>query len=206
MLDILMATSNQHKIQELQNMLGDLAERVKIKSPLEYPEFPVLKEDGLSFEENSTMKAVQASAYADTCAVADDSGLEVEALNGAPGIYSARYAGENASDADRINKLLNELKDTKNRKARFVCVITIAYRGNKVKSFRGEVNGRIALQPSGNNGFGYDPVFIPDGYDSSFAELGSEIKGKISHRANAMKQAVDFIRAELDASDEVEFE
>ena len=129
---------------------------------------------------------------------ADDSGLVVEALNGAPGIYSARYAGENASDAGRINKLLEEMKDKENRKAKFVCVIALASGGELYQTFRGEVSGRIATAPAGSCGFGYDPVFIPDGYDRTFGELGPEIKDKISHRAVALQMMTEFLKTELD--------
>ena len=205
MLQLLAATGNQHKVEEFRSLLGDLTSRVNVIPMSTIPNFPALVEDGKTFEENAKRKAEQASAYADMAAFADDSGLEVEALNGAPGIYSARYAGEGATDAQRIEKLLNEMKGKTNRKARFVCVIAIAYRGDEVISFRGEVHGRIAEAPSGTSGFGYDPVFIPDGYDKSFGELGPEIKDTISHRAAAMKQAADFIRKELDDLGDFEF-
>ena len=123
-------------------------------------------------------------------AFADDSGLEVEALDGAPGIYSARYA----TDAQRIAKLLDAMKGKTNRKARFVCVIAIAYRGDDVALFRGEVHGTIAEAPRGSNGFGYDPVFIPGGYDKTFGELPSDVKEAISHRANAIAKATILYR------------
>ena len=205
MLQILAATSNQHKIAEFQELLKDIKDRVTILSPSSYPNFPKLIENGSTFEENSVMKAVQASAYADISAFADDSGLETEALHGAPGVYSARYAGEGASDMDRIQRLLREMSGCENRKARFVCVISIAYRGKLVKSFRGEVAGSIAKAPAGDHGFGYDPIFIPEGFDKTFGELSAEVKDSISHRARAMKKAVDFIRAELDTMDDFEF-
>ena len=156
--------------------------------------------------ENADIKAREASAYADMPAFADDSGLEVAVLNGAPGIFSARYAGDHASDAERIRKLLEEMKGKTNRRARFVCVIALAYRGNSVKTFRGEVNGTIIEEPRGNHGFGYDPVFVPDGYDKTFGELGPEIKDKISHRAKALEKIVAFIKEELDSMDDFEFE
>ncbi len=205
MLQLLAATGNQHKIVEFRTLLADLNSRVNIVTPDSIPNFPELIEDGKSFEENAERKAEQASAYADMAAFADDSGLEVEALDGAPGIYSARYAGEGATDAQRIEKLLNAMKGQTNRKARFVCVIAIAYRGDDVALFRGEVRGTIADSPRGTNGFGYDPVFIPEGYDKTFGELPQEIKDAISHRANAISKAVKFIRAELDSMDDFEF-
>lgn len=205
MLQLLAATSNKHKVEEFRKMLNDLNSRVNIVTPDAIPNFPVLIEDGHSFEENAEKKAEQASAYADMAAFADDSGLMVDALSGAPGIYSARYAGEGATDAARIAKLLDAMKGKTDRRARFVCAIAIAYRGDDVALFRGEVCGTIAEAPRGTNGFGYDPVFIPDGYDKTFGELPSEVKDSISHRAGAMVKAVKFIRAELDSMDDFEF-
>ena len=167
MLQLLAATSNKHKVEEFRKMLNDLNSRVNIVTPDTIPNFPVLIEDGNSFEENAEKKAEQASAYADMAAFADDSGLVVEALDGAPGIYSARYAGEGATDAERIAKLLEAMKGKTDRRAKFVCAIAIAYRGDDVALFRGEVCGTIAEAPRGTNGFGYDPVFIPEGYDKT---------------------------------------
>ncbi len=205
MLQLLAATSNKHKVEEFRKMLNDLNSRVNIVTPDTIPNFPVLIEDGNSFEENAEKKAEQASAYADMAAFADDSGLVVEALDGTPGIYSARYAGEGATDAERIAKLLEAMKGKTDRRAKFVCAIAIAYRGDDVALFRGEVCGTIAEAPRGTNGFGYDPVFIPEGYDKTFGELPSEVKDSISHRAAAMIKAVKFIRAELDSMDDFEF-
>ncbi len=191
---ILAGTHNKHKIREFQEMLTGNGLDVTILSPAGIPGFPELIENGNSFEANSAMKAEQASAFAEMTAFADDSGLAVDALGGAPGIYSARYAGENATDADRIAKLLKEMEGVTDRTARFVCVISIACCGKKIASFRGEVVGTIALAPSGSCGFGYDPVFIPAGHDRSFAELGAEVKDQISHRARAFEQAVAFLK------------
>jgi XTP/dITP diphosphohydrolase len=120
-------------------------------------------------------------------------------------VFSARYAGEGATDAQRIEKLLKELEGKADRRARFVCVIALAYRGDIVETFRGEVTGRIADAPRGTQGFGYDPVFIPDGYDKTFGELGEEVKSKISHRARAFALAADFIHRELQTMDDFEF-
>ena len=206
MLQILAATSNKHKIEEFRGAFRVLEEKMKIITLDDIPAFPPAEETGVSFEENSMLKAQTASAFADMPAFADDSGLEVAALDGAPGVYSARFAGDNASDADRIAKLLDMMKGKTNRRARFVCVMSLAYRGTPVKSFRGEVNGEIIFEPRGSHGFGYDPVFVPDGYTQTFGELGSEIKEKISHRANALEKIVSFIKAELDSMDDFEFE
>lgn len=197
MNQILAGTHNKHKISEFQEMLTGNGLNITILSPAVIPDFPELIENGETFEANSGMKAEQASAFTKMTAFADDSGLAVDALGGAPGIYSARYAGENASDADRIAKLLKEMDGVADRTARFVCVISIAYCGKMIASFRGEVVGTIAQAPSGSNGFGYDPVFIPAGYDKSFAELGAAVKDKISHRARAFEQAVAFLKENL---------
>ncbi len=206
MLKLLAATKNAHKVEEFQSMLRENGlDQIEIISTAAFQNFPELVEDGETFEDNSAMKAAQASRFADMSAFADDSGLAVQALDGAPGVYSARYAGENATDADRIAKLLKEMDGMTDRRAAFVCVITLAYRGDVFASFRGEVRGTIATEPAGSNGFGYDPVFIPEGYDKTFAELGGEVKDKISHRARAFEQAVAFIRSELKSMDEVEF-
>lgn len=206
MLQILAATSNKHKVEEFQSAFAPIQAKIKILTAADIRGYPEISETGSSFEENADIKAREASAYADMPAFADDSGLEVAALGGAPGIFSARYAGERASDAERIAKLLEEMKGKTNRRARFVCVIALAYRGNSVKTFRGEVNGKIVEAPRGSHGFGYDPVFVPDGYEKTFGELGSEIKDKISHRAKALAKLVDFIKAELDSMDDFEFE
>jgi non-canonical purine NTP pyrophosphatase (RdgB/HAM1 family) len=206
MLQLLAATSNKHKIDEFRNMLSGLKVKVSMITPDSLENFPETVEDGKTFEENAEKKAREASAFIDMAAFADDSGLMVDALNGEPGIYSARYAGEGASNEQRIAKLLKNLQGVANRKAKFVSVISIAYRGELVKSFRGEIHGTIIEEPRGSHGFGYDPVFVPDGYDKTFAELGADVKDSISHRAIAMRKAADFIKAELASMDDLEFE
>lgn len=205
MLQLLAATSNKHKITEFQEMLSKKGLSVTIISPDTIRDFPELTENGITFEENACQKAIAASKYADMSAFADDSGLEVKALNGAPGVFSARYAGDDATDSDRIAKLLKELDGVTDRSARFVCVIALAYRGDVVATFRGEVTGRIAEAPRGSEGFGYDPVFIPDGFEETFAELGPAVKDGISHRANAFAKTVEFIGSELETMDDFEF-
>ena len=207
MLQILAATTNKHKIQEFQSMLDASTDsgRVCIISPDTIKDFPEIIENGATFEENARIKASQAARYADMAAFADDSGLEVAALGGAPGIYSARYGGENATYPEKMAKILKELENAPDRRARFVCVIALAYRGDIVETFRGEVTGRIAPEPRGTDGFGYDPIFIPDGYDKTFGELGEEIKSRISHRARAFALAADFVHRELQTMDDFEF-
>lgn len=187
-------------------MLGEMADRVEIVSAAAIKGIPEVIEDGATFEENAVKKALSASAYADMAAFADDSGLEIEALDGRPGIHSARYAGEGADSAQKMEKVLKELGTTERRNARFVCAIALAYRGNLVATFQGEVSGSIATEPRGTHGFGYDPIFIPDGFDQTFGELPEETKERISHRARAFAQAADFVMKELATMDDFEFE
>lgn len=205
MLQLLAATTNKNKVREFQEILQDLKDKINIVTQDTIPNFPEIVEDGSSFEENAMKKAKESSAFADMVAMADDSGLVVEALDGAPGIHSARYAGENATDADRIAKLLKAMEGKKDRRAKFVCAAAIAYRGEEVRTFVGEVKGVIAEAPSGTNGFGYDPVFIPDGFNKTFAELTDEEKNAISHRGNAMRAVADFLRDEFAKMDDFEF-
>ena len=193
MLQMLAATTNKHKVREFQEILEDLKEKINIITTDAVPNFPEIIEDGTTFEENAMKKAKEASAYADMVAMADDSGLVVEALGGAPGIYSARYAGEGATDADRIAKLLKNMEGKTNRKARFVCVISLAYRGNLAAQFRGEVEGTIIDAPRGENGFGYDPLFVPEGFERTYAQITAEEKNDISHRANALRKLKELL-------------
>ena len=139
------------------------------------------------------LKAAAASCALPGLIVADDSGLEVHYLGGAPGVYSARYAGENATDEENVAKLLAALRNTPEREAQFRCVLALAEAGNTIAIFEGIVHGRIALSQAGSGGFGYDPVFVPDGYDRTFAELGPEVKNALSHRARAAAQLRDYL-------------
>jgi XTP/dITP diphosphohydrolase len=200
MFEILAATRNRHKIEEFKKLLSE--QGVDIIGLDDIEGAPDTVEDGKTFEENAQKKALEASNFAEMAAFADDSGLEVDALNGAPGIHSARYAGENATNDERIAKLLKELEGVENRNAKFVCALAIANDGEIIETFRGEVKGKIIDAPRGEHGFGYDPVFVPDGYDKTFAELGSEIKDKISHRARATRDAIDYIEDELSTIDD----
>jgi XTP/dITP diphosphohydrolase len=199
-LKILAATKNQHKLQEIRQMLdeADLDFDIEILGANDVEGFPEIIEDGSTFEENAQKKALEASNFTGLAAFADDSGLAVEALNGAPGVFSARYAGEDANDAERMAKLLKELGNNENRRAKFVCAIAVAYNGEIIETFTGEVHGVIADKPRGDQGFGYDPLFIPDGYDLTFGELGADVKSKISHRAKAVQAVRDFIEEELE--------
>ncbi|MBE6365940.1 MAG: RdgB/HAM1 family non-canonical purine NTP pyrophosphatase [Lentisphaerae bacterium] len=194
---IVAATGNKHKLEEYAQLLAD--QNIQLKSLNDYPNYPEPEENGSSFKENAEIKALAACKYCDVPAFADDSGLEVEALDGRPGIHSSRYA---ATDAERIAKLLKELEGKENRRARFVCVIAIAANGEVIETFEGEVTGTILEAPRGENGFGYDPVFQPDGFDKSFAELTQEEKNRISHRANAYAKALEFVEDEMSILDD----
>ena len=193
---LIIATRNPHKTREIQRILGsDYA----IRDLCEYPEIPEAVESGRTFEENAILKAIAASEQLPGLIVADDSGLEVDLLGGGPGIYSARYAGQNASDKQNIDKLLGELARTGSkedeRRARFRCVLAHARDGRILGIFQGIVEGTIADQARGERGFGYDPIFIPEGFKQTFAQLPAEVKDSISHRARAIRS----LRAELDA-------
>ncbi len=194
---IVVATGNAHKVEEYRRLLAD--QQVELKSLLDYPGFPGVEEDGADFRENAAKKALAACKYCDVPAFADDSGLEVEALDGAPGVHSARYA---ASDPERIAKLLEALRDQPNRRARFVCVIAIAVNGEVIETFEGEVRGTIVEAPRGAGGFGYDPIFQPDGYEQTFGEMPGELKDQISHRADAFRKALQFVEDEMSVLDD----
>ena len=187
-IDLLLATRNAHKTREIQEILGtDFA----VRDLRACPEISDTDESGASFEENATLKVLAVSKRLPGFVAADDSGLEVDALGGAPGIYSARYAGTNATENEKINKLLRELARLgargDARRARFHCVVALARNGNLVGTLRGIVEGRIADQRRGNDGFGYDPIFIPEGLEETFGELPAEVKNTISHRAKAIR-------------------
>ena len=188
MIELVVATRNRHKTREIQDILGP---EFKVRDLGAHPDVPEIRESGTSFEENAKLKALAASRQLPALVIADDSGLEVDALGGAPGIYSARYAGANATDTDKIDKLLRELERVHatedGRRARFRCVVALARNGDLLGIFEGIVEGRIANEAQGNSGFGYDPIFIPEGFEQTFGELPTEVKNTISHRAKAIR-------------------
>lgn len=186
MQKIIIATNNQGKVKEFKNILKELD--FNLLSLKDISMNIEVTEDGHTFEENAVKKAEEISQLTQKITIADDSGLSIEELGGKPGVYSARYAGENANDTDRMQKVLTEMSDKENRKAKFVCCIAISVPGQNTVTFIGECNGKISLKPEGENGFGYDPIFIPDGFDKSFGQLSDEIKNKISHRAKALEK------------------
>ncbi len=191
-MKIVLATRNRGKIREIRSILSSrLPMPVEISSLLDYPHIPHIKEDGKTLEENAIKKATTVASHTGLIALADDSGLEVDALNGLPGIHSARFAGEEGNDKENIRKLLNLLEGLpmEKRKARFRCVIAIAHPSGEVHTVDGICEGIIAAEERGKRGFGYDPVFIIPSYGKTFAELGEEVKNKISHRAIALEKA-----------------
>ncbi len=196
-MKIVAATNNKHKIEEFKGLLKPL--NINIFPMSEIPNCKSPVEDGVTFEENAIIKALYVSKMYDGLAFSDDSGIVVDALDGNPGIYSARYAGEDASDIENLEKLLLDMENCENRKAKFVCVIALTNKDKVIKTFYGEVRGSLARKPqNGECGFGYDPIFIPNGYDKSFAVLGDDIKSKMSHRAVASKKFIKFLNENLE--------
>ena len=192
---LLIATNNPGKVAELTGMLAGT--RFELLSLNDLPAVTEVEETGLTFEENARLKASGYARQTGLLALADDSGLEVEALDNRPGVLSARYAGSGTSFAEKMEKLLAELdiSGDVNRRARFVCSMAIADTSGEILfTSEGICNGRIASKPRGLGGFGYDPLFIPDGFDLTFGGLGEAIKQKISHRARAFCQIIPFLR------------
>lgn len=181
-MKIFIATGNKKKIGEIKPLL----EGYEVLSIADGIEIPEVVEDKDTFEGNSQKKALEIAKYLNMVTVADDSGLMAEALEGAPGVYSARYAGEDSNDLKNNQKLIRELSNKENKKAKFVSVISVAKPNGEVYSFRGEVHGIIIEKARGENGFGYDPHFYYEPLEKTFAELTLEEKNKISHRANAL--------------------
>lgn len=191
MKKIIFATNNNHKAKEVQQMMGDTTSIMTLKE--EGIDIEV-EEDGVTLEENAFKKAHEIYEICKTPVLADDTGLEVEALNGAPGVNSARYSGEPANDRNNLHKLMTKMADETNKTARFRTVICYIENG-KPHYFEGIVNGQIIKKPRGLRGFGYDPIFIPDGYNQTFAEMDLNLKNTISHRGKAFNQFIDFIKS-----------
>ncbi|MCI6151848.1 MAG: XTP/dITP diphosphatase [Fusobacterium perfoetens] len=182
-MKIFLATGNKHKIEEIKKIFS--REDIEILSIKDGIEIPEVIEDGKTFEENSKKKALEISKFTNMITIADDSGICVEALGGAPGVYSARYSGENATDESNNKKLIENLKGIENRNAKFVCVITLAKPTGETYSYTGEIHGEIIDEPRGKYGFGYDPYFYVKEYGKTTAEM-EDFKNKISHRARAL--------------------
>jgi XTP/dITP diphosphohydrolase len=191
-MKLLLATQNKNKVIELKRLLKD------------YPQFEVyslsdmniqddIEETGLTFEENARLKALHIYRLTGIACIADDSGLEIEALNNEPGVYSARYLGENTAYTIKNQVILDRLETCVNRSARFVSVVCLVLNEAEVYTFVGIMPGSIGFEAKGDNGFGYDPIFVPKGYDLSYAEMGIDVKNKLSHRGQALRKAVDFL-------------
>ena len=192
---LLVATKNAHKTAEIRAMLGAGWE---VSDLAEHPDIPAPKETGMTFHENAAIKALAIAKRFDGMVLADDSGLEVDALGGAPGVYSARFAGPRATDADNRRKLIEEMEwfGAKSSSARFHCALVLVEHGVVIATFDGVVEGKIITKENGAGGFGYDPLFIPEGHSQTFAELSAEIKNGLSHRAAAMKQLMKWLAEE----------
>lgn len=185
-MKIVLATRNKGKAREIKEILGDLD--LEIVTLDDFPEIPMPIEDGKSFKENALKKARLVARHLNMPAIADDSGIEVDALNKRPGIFSARYAGENATDEENNSKLLHELNGIPfdKRRAAYKCVIALALPSGAEETVEGGCQGFIALEPEGNGGFGYDPLFYVPEYGKTMADLSPEIKNRISHRGRAL--------------------
>ncbi len=194
MITMIAASSNAHKIKEIQSIMSKFGVKVVSRKEAGVPEFEI-EEDGETFEENSLKKAEAIMKATGKLTVADDSGLMVDYLGGAPGVYSARFAGEECDDEKNNEKLLKHLEglSAEDRKAKFVSVITLMFPDGNTIVARGECPGRIIETPTGENGFGYDPLFVPDGLSKTFAQLSDKEKNSISHRARALEKLEEIL-------------
>lgn len=199
MKEMVIATKNKGKVKEFEALFQRYG--IKITSLLDINEpIPDIEETGTTFKENARLKAEGIAKVLNVPVVADDSGLSVDALEGRPGVYSARYAGEPTDDVKNYEKLLYEMKDVPDteRRARFICVLALAIPGKETIFTEGTCEGTIAHEPKGTNGFGYDPVFIPEGYDCTMAQLEQSEKNRISHRYHALLQLEEWLKQQLD--------
>lgn len=199
-ISLVLATRNRHKVEELSAMLSELP--VRILSFHDFPDMPDVVEDGATLVENAIKKASEVALFTGLPALADDTGLEVDALDGAPGVCSARFAGEPSSSEANSRKLLSDLSGIEGsaRAAAFRCVVALATCGDdEVRTVEGVTHGVILEEARGEGGFGYDPLFLPDGHDLTYAEMRSDEKNAVSHRGKAIKNARALIAALLDA-------
>ena len=188
---LIIATRNAHKTGEIRAMIGD---RFEVLDATAFPDFPEIEETGTTFFENARLKAEGISRCVEGWVLSDDSGLEVDALGGAPGVWSSSFGGEEGNHAKNNARLLTEMAGKTMRDARFRCTMVLALDGEARANFSGTVEGRIIDALKGALGFGYDPLFIPAGYEETFAELGDEVKNTLSHRAQALAQVSDFLK------------
>ena len=188
---LLIATRNSHKTAEIAAVFPNSLQVIDLSA---VPGAPDVEETGTTFRANARLKALGVSEVVDGLVLADDSGLEVDALGGAPGVRSARYAAEGGDDHANNAKLMREMQGKEDRRARFRCAMVLAKDGELLGEFDGTVEGRIIGEPRGAQGFGYDPFFVPDGFDQSFAELGAEVKNGLSHRARALEGVIAWLK------------
>jgi XTP/dITP diphosphohydrolase len=193
-MTIVLATRNKKKVEEIGRIFYGY--NIRFLTIDSFPGCPEVEEDGRTFRQNALKKALKIAKYTGCPSIADDSGLEVMALDGAPGVFSARYAGIDADDRKNLNKLLSNMKGLKSeqRDARFVCCIAFALPDGSYKTFTGYAKGEIAKKPKGFNGFGYDPVFYPTGHDRTFAEMSDPEKDVLSHRGKALKKLYIYLK------------
>ncbi|MGL5017560.1 MAG: RdgB/HAM1 family non-canonical purine NTP pyrophosphatase [Luteolibacter sp.] len=187
---LILATRNAHKTGEIRAMIGD---RFEVLDATAFPDFPEIEETGTTFLENARLKAEGISRHVEGWVLSDDSGLEVDALGGAPGVWSSSYGGEEGNHAKNNARLLAEMAGKSDRGARFRCTMVLARGGAEQASFSGAVEGRLVESLHGAGGFGYDPLFVPEGYEKTFAELGDEVKNSLSHRSRALQQVVGYL-------------
>ncbi|MBC8128419.1 MAG: RdgB/HAM1 family non-canonical purine NTP pyrophosphatase [Gloeobacteraceae cyanobacterium ES-bin-144] len=187
---LILATRNAHKTAEIRAMIGD---RFEVCDVTHFPECPEIQETGTTFLENARLKAEGISQCVEGWVLSDDSGLEVDALGGAPGVWSSSYGGQEGNHTLNNARLLAEMEEKTNRRARFRCTMVLAKAGLEQANFSGTVEGRIIDGLRGGAGFGYDPLFIPDGYEKTFAEMGDEIKNTLSHRSRALAKVIAYL-------------
>lgn len=189
---LVIATRNAHKTQEILEMIGN---RYNILDVNDLNDIPEVEETGTTFLENATLKALAISRRVTSLILSDDSGLEVDALGGAPGVWSSSYGGEEGNHSKNNARLMTEMADRTDRSARFRCTMVLAENGQVLADFSGTVEGRILEAPYGAGGFGYDPLFAPEGHDRSFAELGPEVKNALSHRGRALAKVIEWLES-----------
>ena len=187
---LILATRNPHKTSEIRAMIGD---RFEVVDATAFSDFPEIVETGTTFLKNARLKAVGISRLIDGWVLSDDSGLEVDALDGAPGVWSSSFGGEEGNHAKNNARLLAEMMGKADRTARFRCTLVLARGGKEQADFTGTVEGHLVESLSGSGGFGYDPLFVPAGYDQTFAELGAEIKNTLGHRSRALVQVIAYL-------------
>lgn len=187
---LVIATRNAHKTEEIRGMLDG---RYEVLDVNDFPDLPEVEETGSTFLENATLKAIAISRRVDGLVLSDDSGLEVDALDGAPGVWSSGFGGEEGNHAKNNARLLAEMAGRPDRSARFRCTMVLAEGGRALADFSGTVEGRLLEEAAGAGGFGYDPLFVPEGHDRTFAELGAEVKNALSHRGRALAKVIAWL-------------